>query len=1306
MRYFKTTARLIAVALIVSGCRESPKPAANPTTAETAQAPAAPVEELGAVTLDAGGAPSGVELITLDEKGGTIEKEGVAAVFQAGEIAGTVQVGLATSNSTEELPEDWKEKVTSSGQRFSLVTRGDGAIRAGKFIITIDPAKIPEGSTPYLVAHTGSARAEVLPTNRSSVPLRVFKDKQAPPDSKVNRAVADYVRAAQAGMRDDELLAFACSSVDETGKLVAPITTANTRGKALEYEMVYARDLKHDHVKTEREPIACVFYLYEPVHDRDEYQRRLADALRRARRHAESLNMPLPAGPVAITITDQVKTQPIGGSHSEAHVGGTNYGPYMVLRRDLLAQWPRGEPSLLEHVVAHEYFHVIQSHCMTLDTWESRLNDWGVEGGAEWFAHDVYKAFPQKMAYGEWVAPLDGLEAKAAYNAAPFWVYLHERFGDDVMTRTLTLLQQRTMTEGLKRLNDPSLQIAFGLRLEYSAMTEALDLVLRRYDSSLSAAFADFSAAYLYRRDFATDSQGTSERPGLWHGLEPFAFPAQEHWTQRTLRGATEGNPAVNDSFTVSELSARAIRYTEHFDRGTLNVTLKEVKTFMGMMEPSFCRELGPPRVRMYLFGERAGQEPKLLHDQQINEPDKTLELRVENFGHGGEYQSAVVVLVNTGWQIRRNCPGSSQISKSRMGDLSYRLRAYLSDRQPTRKPTETYVHNVPSGGKRWCISKDRSEDGDGNRCFGTFAAAISNKEVEDGHELIVDPGTYEEQVVVTKRLVIKPKIPGTVTIKVPKQQVVAIAVPDVTIANFILVGGQSLTPVVGINNGAYNANIWGNVIVSGGPGVGAYQAAGATVARNWIAGTQAGVKITESDGSIVQANIIAPIVGNPRLDAPDIQGHRIEVPGDFGESPGVIDGAIEVSRSSGVTVAENESLTWNWVATGAFDSGLEASNAPGLSVKNNLFRTDASPGIHLYKCSGVVLAQNRLVGHIGLQLTECDEVVLNENVIEGLFNGVTMSDARTINSSRNHFIGGATAWGMGLDGVSGLSSTEDVIEGGGGVGTASPCQTLVFTRTNVRGIDTAVELKSASNAMFDGCTLMHVNEHNDASAPGEGGGLRSTGSDQVLVRDTTFRGPMLAAWIEDGAHATWEKLRLVDAAAAGIAAGKTSLNLRDVKIHPRTHEPLSAMQGELMLEKLEFAMPGCEPVAALPKLALRPGLLRLEPIHQETAYRVTPLTPWWWTMECSGDDADYALRYELDLTASKLPTDPRPGELCIIVTWGDEYYLPGEVVNGVVKASVGGPDRGEQAGNRMSFGVVLEPPEPASPKKTAHKDQ
>jgi hypothetical protein len=1247
-----------------------------------------PEEQLGGLSAQPKVSEGSAALVPIMESGGVVSRDGVSARFKAGEIAGSVQAALVPGPLTlPAVSPVWDARVRQLSPSYSLVTRGEGAILGGRLELSYDPAQVSEGWEPRVLITSGLARAVPLVASLPTTGPQLVSPQTLTPEQEARLAQERQKRFADGRATEEgvvpppsEFRSFVCAHPTAPGRIEAPILAGDAPGLTELYQLVLTRKSENQHVNDERgRQIACVFFLVEPPHSKAEYLGRLEGALRRAISLGRRLGIPEPPFPLSITITDELRGGPPG---SPVQYAGLTSGARIALRNDLMAQWPLGNPGHLEYTVAHEYFHVLTAFATSVSTYGEAKNEWALEGAAEWFALKIFDNFDEK-----WIAPMRGLEG-ASYDAAPFWMYLEERFGGHIVTETLDFLRWAAL--GPRRFNDVSLRIAYGLRHEIHYVTEALDRVLRRRDTSLSEVFGDFAASYLYARDFAEGSQGNGEHPGIWHGLDPFEFPTEndEIWTELSLLSTTTNYPVVLDNLTIPELSAVAVRFTEKFDRGRFHLRIENPRVFLESMEPSFCRELGAPRLRLTLFAEKAGRAPEFLDTFLIG--TNGLDIQLDNFGHRGRFDSVVAVLANVGWRTRRDCPESSQRLETGIGTLLYRLKAYLDERVSPRGPDTTFV-SIPAGGKRWCISRDRSEDEDGNRCFGTFAAAISNNEVEDFNELIVDPGLYEEHVTITKSLFIRPKIPGTVAITAPGT-VVSFAVKDAWLANFILVGGGNVVPVINGTSDGHGAVVTGNIIISRGPGVSFYNSSGHAVVRNWIVARQGGVSISDGDGSVISGNIIAPPFIREGLEEPIINGDRVDAPPSY---RGIIDSAISLSRGRGITVSHNESITWDWFGTTSFDGGVVASGINGLTIQSNLFRAPYGDAFFAYNCSGVSATGNRFAGFDGIRVSSSSDVTLRGNTVQASMSGVIVSDSAGLATATNVFIPGGTSWGFVANKLLGLTSRGDVFNGidGGGANFVQSGG-LIFEGAHFRGRDTACELRDVTNAVFLSSLFEHADPDDDVSKPGEAGGLVGRRAHQVIVRHSTFRGRNVAVDLQEGFHPLWEDLRIVGS-GLGVFVNRANLFIKDVTIEPGIDHPFIAAEGTIASEDTRFSHLDAEPIVYLPALEITNGSLELIPLSKKAAFPFTSLAPWWFRVSAS--HGDYRLEYVMDLVGRALPAPPRFDQMMLpSIFWAEPEYFPAraDTTTGLVSRVAPRIEYGgDNERSSVEYGIVVVPP-------------
>ncbi|MHC1764684.1 MAG: nitrous oxide reductase family maturation protein NosD [Verrucomicrobiia bacterium] len=1236
---------------------------------------------------------SRTEFIPISENGGLVSGNAAVAEFRAGEVIGAVRAALVTGPAVlPAISPVWDARVRQLGPSYSLVIRGDGVVRGGRLQLSYDPVQVPEGWEPRVLMTSALARAVPLVTSLPTTGPQLVTPQTLTAEEETRLAQErEKVLADGPGVEDppvalaQEFRSFVCAHSTSPGRIDAPILAGDAPGLTELYQLVLTRKAENQHLHdTPGRQIACVFFLVEPPHGKAEYLGRLETALRGAISLGRRLGIPEPPFPISITITDELRSGPPGSPRQHA---GLTSGTRMALRNDLMAQWPLGDTGHLEYTVAHEYFHVLTAFATSLSTYGEPKNEWALEGAAEWFALKLYDNFDEK-----WIAPMRGLEG-ASYDAAPFWMYLEARFGSRIVTETLDFLRWAAL--GPRRFDDLSLRIAFGLRQEIHYVTEALDRVLRRRDTSLSEVFGDFAASYLYLRDFAQGDQGNGEHPGIWHGLDPYEFPTENKaiWSEVSLLTTTTNYPIVLDHLTIPELSATALRFTEKFDRGRFHLRIENPSVSLEALEPSSCRELGPPQLRLTLLVEKAGRAPEFLDTFLVG--TNGIDIQLDNVGHRGRFDSVVALLANVGWRTRRDCPGSSERLETGIGTMRYRLKAYLDERRSPRGPQTTHV-SIPAGGKRWCVSKDRSEDEDGNRCFGTFAAAISNNDVEDYSELVVDPGIYEEHVAITKSLFIRPKIAGTVAIKAPGT-VVSFAKKDAWLANFILVGGGNVVPVINGTPDGHGAVVTGNVIISRGPGISFYDSSGHSIVKNWIAARQGGINISYATGSVISGNIIAPPFIREDLEEPVITGDRIETPPSY---QGVIDSAISLFRCSNATVSENESITWDWLGTTSFDAGLQANSVNGLTVESNIFRAPYGDGFFSDNCTSVSATGNRFVGFDGIRVNGSRDVSLRRNTVQGSMNGVIVSDSASLSTATNLFIPGGTSWSFTASQLRGLTSQGDVFDGStGGGATFVQSGGLMFDGAQFRGWDTACELWDVTNAVFLNVTFEHAAPQNDASKPGDAGGLLGRRADQVIVRDSTFLGRNVAVDLEEGFHPVWENLRITGS-GVGIVARKINLSVKDVTFQPGIDYPFVAAEGSLTLENVRFSHLDAQPIVYMPAMEMRNGTLELIPLSKESAFPFTSLAPWWFEVSAAG--GDYRLEYLIDLRRMRLPAPPKFEEMGLpSIFWAEPEYFPARSDTDTGLVSLIAPRIEYGGGNQRStarYGVVVRPLDAAYP--------
>jgi parallel beta-helix repeat protein len=139
---------------------------------------------------------------------------------------------------------------------------------------------------------------------------------------------------------------------------------------------------------------------------------------------------------------------------------------------------------------------------------------------------------------------------------------------------------------------------------------------------------------------------------------------------------------------------------------------------------------------------------------------------------------------------------------------------------------------------------------------FATIQAAIDSNNTLDGDTITLADGTYTENVVVYKKITIKPVSGSNVTVQAadPNNSIFTIVENGSTIQNLNIVGAVSSYGILSYVN---NVNITGNTITANNNGITLFNSNGAIISGNTIINNMYGITIYNSISTTISGNNI-----------------------------------------------------------------------------------------------------------------------------------------------------------------------------------------------------------------------------------------------------------------------------------------------------------------------------------------------------------------------------------------------------------------------------------------------------------------
>lgn len=296
------------------------------------------------------------------------------------------------------------------------------------------------------------------------------------------------------------------------------------------------------------------------------------------------------------------------------------------------------------------------------------------------------------------------------------------------------------------------------------------------------------------------------------------------------------------------------------------------------------------------------------------------------------------------------------------------------------------------------------------------------------GETVFVDPGTYVEQLVITKDIVLQATAPGVI-----------VKAPAVLTEFFVSSGPNNNYPIVYVNNTA-NASVIGFTIDGDGNGNSNYRFDG-------IAYYNA--------GGTIQGNTILNIINTPFSGSQ--HGVGIFVYATDGGPHNIIidDNVIENYQKNGMTVSGNgiTAEITNNVVTGAGPTAIIAQNGiqvsggadalvQGNTVTGNVYTPQnwVSTGVLFFGPGDVEIVDNHLGGNdVNAYITGAGSATVTGNtILNGIWDGVWIDSSGPTTISDNSFSGNAE--GVGLWNMTNMSAVHinGNIFAGNGVGVAN----------------------------------------------------------------------------------------------------------------------------------------------------------------------------------------------------------------------------------------------------------------------------
>jgi len=1120
---------------------------------------------IAAITLPLPPLGANAKTATVGPEGGSVVQGPVSLVLDPGDVNEDVVLAISPALIDPDLLGDYSERMHLIGDAFSVLIRGGARLRNARIEVTIPPEQLPTGCTPYLLHQTNAARAYETADARSAP----YQRREAASEASWTLQCLHRTSASDSDAGEQLSSTWSSSAV-----IYEAPGDADYRAQL---QVVVARGIADSVLHDSRgKPWMCIHVIDPPAGGSEDYLRRLKVAFEGARDAGLELDLPQPTHPVTVTIR-----RDLGPG-----LAGFAIGPLIALRNDLTSQPPDTEVSRLEATIAHEWMHVLMAHAMTFATWIDPANDSLVEGGADWFAWHVYR----EQLPRSWVAPTARLE-DLRYDAAPFWIYLHERDTDyewgqySIMHDVLA-----TIAESANDVHEgegtSSLPIAYGLGTNQVYFTDVLDSVLNRGEkdqSALSKAYAEFARAILYSGDFATETSGDPERPGLWQYGDPSLFPPQKPWSVVNVAGTTPDLPFELGQ-ALRELSSNAIRIVNPIDQGTLHIRIPAIRL------PDFA-DASIPTLHVTVYGEEFDGDRVLLVDKYLTADAATKwETTIGGFGFGGQYKAAVMVFANTGWRRRELLDG--KIAATGIQEmLEYEFTAHVEDRTAMRPLLETYVQPA-AGAEVWTVSKTRNRDDNGKQCFGSVMQAVNDKEVKDGDVIQIDPGTYEESVALIKAVVIHALVPGTVTIR-SNATTVSFAADGASVFNLTIEGPSLPVRMFRVTNCALE----GCIVISGGEAIFVGGGGSGNVIRhNWISCMGSGVRVGDCPGAVVADNIIAVPIEDPNVEAATRTDAGLLVP----RLRTITGTGIDCFGSPGSTISGNQILAHIAEGVKNLESGIVVGRSDGTVVAANhsacevvvwasanvsMKSNRVSAGVRLRECQTLELIDNEFAGGWrACEILDCDSVTLRSNVFYGGIEGaVIIRNTEGLNSIGDSFQG-AGLW-------RGLPIYDRDLGGPAGL-VVSKCTNLSFTDALISGMDQGASISDSSNVLLGDSAL---SQWSATASPNCTTAALSIQNSSMQCKNLELFGNHRALVLEGECNAEIENVRIGGEAVFGIAVIDGDAHLKDIEIDSAVAVPLDARTGRLTVESLRLRRAGAPVRVAIRHVRLQSAALGIQ---------------------------------------------------------------------------------------------------------------
>ena len=248
---------------------------------------------------------------------------------------------------------------------------------------------------------------------------------------------------------------------------------------------------------------------------------------------------------------------------------------------------------------------------------------------------------------------------------------------------------------------------------------------------------------------------------------------------------------------------------------------------------------------------------------------------------------------------------------------------------------------------------------------FATIQAAIDSNSTLDGDILTLADGTYTENIVVYKKLTIKPVSGANVTVQAadPNNGVFTIVEDGSTIQNLNIIGAVSSYGILGYAN---NINITGNTITANSNGITLFNSNGAIISGNNIINNLYGINLYNSIGTTISRNnITSNWYGSNFYNSTSAVSENNITGNWYG---------VFINTANNVMISGNN-ITDNNIGTSLFNS--TSTTILGNTITNN------QEGISYYKSTSTTTSGNTITNNSIADTSQIDTtgVVIQSNI-------------------------------------------------------------------------------------------------------------------------------------------------------------------------------------------------------------------------------------------------------------------------------------------------------------------------------------